>query len=397
VSVTSVFDPWAPEVQADPYPYYRRLRDESPCARLAAEDAWVLSRYEDVRTAARDYRRFSVTEGLGVRRDHMGGNILVQVDPPAHTKSRRAVQPIFLPKTIVSWEERAEVVADELIAAMLEAGTVDFKNEVAMPLVTTITAEMMGLPDDPEMRSRYALWSRRIMEDLDRREGDSDLVDLHGTIAEAQEWFSSHISARDRESRDRPADMIDALMATGGSAHSDDQVTQLALTLLAAGVANTADMMCHALLAMHEFPDQWTLFRKEPDKLAANVVEESVRYGSPAHCVYRLVLEDVDVDGVTLPQGSRVMVLFGSANHDERAFDDPDRFDVMRDRRPGHLGWGAGVHRCLGEPIGQLEGVALIGAMGRAVANFDLDGPVEAYTTTAVRGFDRLPVRARGV
>src|SRR5688572_12990978 len=95
-----IFDPWSAEVQADPYPFYARLRQESPVCRLAAEDAWVVTRYDDVRTVTQDHQRFSVREGLGVRRDHMGGNVLVQKDPPDHTRSRRALQPLFTPKVM---------------------------------------------------------------------------------------------------------------------------------------------------------------------------------------------------------------------------------------------------------------------------------------------------------
>jgi beta-dihydromenaquinone-9 omega-hydroxylase len=393
-----IFDPWSPKVQADPYPFYVELRNRSPVCRIAAQEAWVVTRYEDVKVVTSDFKRFSVKEGLGVRRDHKGGNVLVQVDPPVHTRSRRALQPLFLPKALEQWRERAQVVADELVDETLASGgTVEFKSAIAMPLVLAMTIEMMGLPDTEELRPLYAHWSKRVMEDLDRREGDPDIDDLHRTLGEAIDWFAELIAERYREGREHPRDLIDGIMLTAADGHTEYQITELAMTVLAAGLANTADMMCHGALALCENPDQFDLLRSDPDALAVEAVEETVRFGSPAHCVYRLALDDVEMSGTVIPKSSRVMTLWGSANHDERVFNDPERFDILREHKSKHLGWGTGVHRCIGEHLGRLEGVAVFRALARKVARLELDGPYEPYTTSAVRGFQRLPVRAKAL
>jgi unspecific monooxygenase len=390
-----VFDPWSPEVQANPYPIYAELRARNPVCRIPAPGAWAVTRYDDVRTVTNDWKRFSVREGLSVRRsDHHGGNVLVENDPPAHTRARRALQPMFTPKALAPWQDRAQQIADELVDAMLERGGAEIKTEVADPLVTRLMIELLGLPDDRDLLEVYPLWSKRIMEDLDRRPGDPDIEPLHETLAEAYQWFSDLIDERRRHPRDQPRDLIDGILLTR-DVHTDEQINQIALTVLAAGLANTAEMLCYGTLGLSADPSQLALLRDDPDGLARRTVEESVRWGSPAHCVYRLVLEDVELSGTVIPSDARVMTLWGSANHDESVFEDPERFDIMRDPSIKHLGWGVGVHRCIGEPIGQLEGVALFRALGRKVATIELDGPPEPYTTSAVRGFERLVVTAR--
>lgn len=390
----TMFDPWSPEIQANPYPHYVELRRNSPVCRIPAPDCWVVTRYEDVRTVTNDYKRFSVREGLSVRpADHVGGNVLVENDPPVHTKSRRALQPMFTPKALAPWQERAQEIADELVDEMLERGRGEIKTEVADPLVTSLMIELLGLPDDPELRSAYPLWSKRIMEDLDRRPGDPDIEPLHETLAEAFQWFSDLLDDRRRNPRAEPEDMIDRILLTREDGHTDEQINQIALTVLAAGLANTAEMLCFGTLGLCENAKQWELLKEDPDGRAAATVEESVRWGSPAHCVYRKALTDVELSGTVIPKNSRVMMLWGSANHDESVFEDPERFDIARDPSIKHLGWGVGVHRCIGEPIARIEGIALFRALARKVETIELDGPYEPYTTSAVRGFSSLPVR----
>lgn len=257
-----------------------------------------------------------------------------------------------------------------------------------------MTTEMMGLPDTPEMRPRYALWSRRVMEDLDRREGDPDLVDLQATLVEAMAWFDDLITSRRRSGPHEPADLIDAFIATSAQGFTEYQITELATAILAAGLANTADMMCHGALALAANPDQLELLKSDPDPLCTETVDEAVRFGSPAHCVYRLVLDDVEMSGTVLPKDSRVMTLWGSANRDENVFPDAARFDILRDNKSKHLGWGAGVHRCIGEHIGRLEGAAILKSMATKLDSLELDGPIVRYSTSAVWGFDRLPLLA---
>ena len=184
--MSETFDPWSAEVQANPYPVYAQLRAHSPVCRIPAPDAWAVTRYDDVRTVTNDFKRFSVREGLSVRRaDHVGGNVLVQNDPPVHTISRRALQPMFTPKALARWQRRAQEIADELVDGMLERGGAEMKTEIADPLVTRLMIELLGLPDDAELLEVYPLWSKRIMEDLDRRPGDPDIELLHETLAAA--------------------------------------------------------------------------------------------------------------------------------------------------------------------------------------------------------------------
>jgi cytochrome P450 len=388
------FDPWSAEVLADPYPHYARLRRHSPCARMPAgsADTWVVSRYEDVRALTTDYRRFSVSEGLGVRHERTVRNLLTTQDPPGHTVARRTIQPHLHPRKLTGWPERATVVADQLAEALVTAGGGEFKSQFAMPLVLAITTEMMGLPDDPELLEAYPRWSRRSMEDLDRRDGDPDLPALRADLAEAKTWFVDYIRARRAEQREVPEDLIDTILVTRESSNTELETASLALTLLAAGNQNTADLIVHAVALLGEHPDQWARLTADPDGRAGPALEEALRFASPAQAVFRLMLADVEIAGQTVPAGARVMVLFGSANRDERVFADPDRFDIERTPGAEHLGFGMGVHKCIGMPIARLEGTAALRALGRRAATLELDGPCSPYNTSVVRGYDALPL-----
>jgi cytochrome P450 len=389
------FDPWSPEVLADPYPYYARLRTFAPCARMPAgsADTWVASRYEDVRALLTEYRRFSVSEGLGVRHERTVRNPLTTQDPPGHTAARRTIQPHFLPRRLIGWAQRADAVAAELTDAFVAAGGGEFKGQVAMPLVLRITTEMMGLPDDPELLAAYPRWSRRSMEDLDRRDDDPDLPALRADLAEAKAWFIDFIRARRAEHREAPRDLVDMILETRQSGNTELETISLALTLLAAGNQNTADLIAHAVALLCENPDQWQLLAADPDGHAGATVEEAVRYASPAQAVYRLMLEDVEIAGQAVPKGARVMVLFGSANRDERVFPYPDRFDIERRSTVEHLGFGMGVHKCIGMVIARIEGTATLRALAQRAGRLELDGPYTPYVTSAVRGFEALPVK----
>ena len=214
-------------------------------------------------------------------------------------------------------------------------------------------------------------------------------------MAEAMAWFTELVGARQAEHRTDPVDVMDRMLAAGGGASfSVGDVATLVLSMLAAGTQTTADLLCHTLVVMHANPAQWELLRREPE-LARNAVDELLRYEPPQQGLWRTTLEDVEVAGTVVPRNDRVLIIFASANRDEAKWSDPDIFDITRDASD-HLGFGIGVHRCIGEPLAKIEGIAALERIARRVETFEFAEPYERHNTSIARGFDRMPVVLTG-
>lgn len=383
------FDPWDLEFQADPYTYYAELRRDSPCLELSGTGRWVVSRYDDVRAIDHDYRRFTSTEGMGARREKI--NILVGTDPPQHTQTRRTLQPMFRRDALEHWRVRSVEIVDELLDEALEAGTVEWRSQVAARLPVRVTGELLGIPTDGEMMDTYVRWSRAAFESVDARDGDPKLAEIEAAMTEAMGWFTDLVISRQAEHRSEPVDLMDRMLAAGdGDAFSVSDVATLVLSMLAAGTQTTADLLCHLLVVMDANPAQWELLRREPER-CTNAIDELLRYEPPQQGLWRTTLEDIEIAGTTVPQNDRVLILFGSANRDEAKWPDPDVFDITRNASD-HLGFGIGVHRCIGEPLAKMESTAALERIAHRVKAFELVEPIERHNTSIARGFDRMEV-----
>jgi hypothetical protein len=350
---------------------------------------WVVSRYEHVRAIDHDFRRFTSTEGMGARREKI--NMLVGTDPPQHTQSRRFLQPLFRREALARLKSRAEVIVDELLDEALESGTIEWRSHLATKLPVRVTGELLGIPTEGELTDRYVRWSRAAFESVDLRDGDPEIGEIDASMAEAMAWFTEIVVARQAERRPGQANLIDHVLAAGdGDQFSVSDLATLVLSMLAAGTQTTADLLCHALVIMRANPSEWELLRREPDR-APNAVDELLRYEPPQQGLWRTTVEDVEVGGTTVPANDRVLILFGSANRDEAKWSDPDIFDITRDARD-HLGFGIGVHRCIGEPLARLESIAALQSIARRVKAFEFVESYERHNTSLARGFNRMPV-----
>lgn len=388
-----LFDPWDPAVQADPYPFYAELRRTSPCLNLPGTPYWVVSRYEDVRTVDRDYRRFTSVDGMGVRREEI--NVLLGADPPEHTKTRRLLQPLFSPKALGPWKSRSEQIADEMLDRAVDAGMVEWRSEFAATLPAKVTGELMGIPTDSEMMETYVTWTQAMQDSVNVQADDARLPGINAAMQEAASWFADFVHARRAEHRTEPRDLTDLMMVSYERGDlSIDNVAVLAMSILAAGLQTTADMLCHMLVVMQEFPDQWESLRRQPE-LAANAVNELLRYESPQQGLWRTTAQDVEIAGTTVPRNDRVLILLGSANRDDAKWTDPDVFRINRDASD-HIGFGFGVHRCIGEGLAKVEGTAALDRIARRVESYEFVEPYDRHNGSIQRGFDRMPVALTG-
>jgi cytochrome P450 len=388
------YDPFDPEVIADPYPHYARLRDEAPCYHNEQRGIWVLSRYDDVSAALRNTRVFSSNQGVGYEKRPVP--MMIAYDPPQHTRLRRIVSSQFTPRQIAQLRPRVEQIAASLLDPLLGAGTVDWVDQVALPLPVSVIAELMGVP--PERRADFKRWSSATVEamggavDLDPQER----MRLEGVIVEFAQYFMGVIEERRAAGgADGKADDLISLLLR---ANRDDEerlqaheIVSFCVLLLVAGNETTTSLMGNGALALLEDPAQWKEVREDPQLVPA-LIEEALRYDSPIQGFFRNTLSETQVAGRTIPADSKVMVLYGSANRDPRQFEDPDVFRVRR-HPEDHLAFGAGPHVCLGAQLARLEAEVLVRCFLERARGLRREGDPVRTRNPLLRGLARLPVQ----
>ena len=364
------YDPFDPTVVADPYPVYRWLRDEAPLHHSLVTDTFVLSRYEDVSWALADTDLFSSDAMRGVLlgqptgvgeerrpREAATGN-LVAIDPPGHTELRRIVNRGFTPRTVNGWRPRI----DELVRGFLgevSGDRLDVVGQLAIPLPVRVIAELLGA--DAERSADFRAWadaSTRASNGSSRGEVDEEAV---MSILAMAEHLGTEIDARQTSPRD---DLLTTLVrARGDEALTREEAVGFAALLLFAGTETTTNLIGNACLALLSEPDERRALVKDPSRLPA-VIEETLRWESPVQYVFRRATRPFERHGVEVPADSWVTLVLGAANRDPRHWG-PDAEEFRPDRDVvGHVGFGFGVHFCLGAALARHEATAALGALG---------------------------------
>jgi cytochrome P450 len=386
------FNPFLPEVIANPYPMYHRLRQEDP-VHLSPLGIWALSRYDDAAMLLRDPRfgRRGFQQILESRfgRQGLGQSMLFQ-DPPDHTRLRTLVSKAFTPRVIEGMRGHIQHVVDGLLDTVEAAGRMDVVADLAYPLPVIVICEMVGVP--AEDRDKFRDWSYAIARSLDAIAVPNE--ELARRANEAQDALTQYFARLIEERRRAPrADLLSALIAAeeAGDRLSTPELFATGILLFIAGHETTVNLIGNGTLALLKNPDQLQRLRAEPG-LIAGAVEELLRYDSPVQRTGRLLYEDVTIDGKTIPKGSIAVALIGAANRDPAHFPDPDRLDITRsDNR--HLAFGWGIHFCLGAPLARLEGQIAFGTLLRRFPRLALGAEeVEYRETSTLRGLRALPV-----
>ena len=353
------YDPFSPAFQADPFPVYRWMRDEAPVFYSEKWNWWALSRFDDVRAAALDPATYLSFEGIDIddtAKDQNPPGFLPNVDNPRHDQIRAVVQPPLLPGRIAEREGVVRATVRRLIDAWRHRGAVDLAQELAWPLPNEVFFDLLGLPAEGPDRARLERW---VHELKDRKPDDARLTPVaKAATAGIQSYFVDLLHERRREPR---ADLVTHLVNAEidgvpfAEEHIDDasEVMGLMLVLFLGGVESTAGLVGTLFKLLAENPDQRAVLRENP-ALIPDAVEEAIRIATPLQLVGRTTSREVTLHGVTIPAGGRVVLVYGAANRDERRFPDPDRFDVTRGKQR-HLGFGEGMHGCIGAPLARLE------------------------------------------
>jgi unspecific monooxygenase len=361
----AVFDPWSAEFLADPCPAYAELRERGRVHWFEPTRQWLVPHHADVSALLRDRRlgrsyqhRFSHEEfGRGAPPpEHepfhvLNDNGMLDLEPPDHTRIRRLVSKAFTPRTVSRLEPYITELASSLVAGLVAEGGGDLLASVAEPLPVAVIAHMLGIPESD--RALLRPWSADIcgMYEL------NPSPETARRAVRASLEFSSYLRELIAVRRGAPGeDLLSGLIAAheDGEHLSEQEVISTCVLLLNAGHEATVNATANGWYALFRHPAQLAALRADPEALLPSAVEELMRYDTPLQLFERWVLDDIEIDGVTIERGAEVALLFGSANHDPAVFARPEELDLTRAENP-HISFGAGIHYCIGAPLARLE------------------------------------------
>ncbi|NMO38312.1 cytochrome P450 [Streptomyces sp. GMY01] len=398
------FAPWDPAFVAAPYPAYAELRARGRVLRYEPTDQWLVPRHADVAALLRDrrlgrtYRHRFTHEEFGrtppppahepfhVLNDHG----MLDLEPPDHTRIRRLVSKAFTPRTVERLKPYVHELAGRLVGALVEAGGGDLLADVAEPLPVAVIAEMLGIPeaDRPLLRP----WSAAICGMYELNPSEETAARAVRASVEFSEYLRELIAAR----REKPGeDLISGLIAAHdeGDRLTEQEMISTAVLLLNAGHEATVNATVNGWWALFRNPDQLAALRAD-HALVPTAVEELMRYDTPLQLFERWVLDDIEIDGTTIPRGAEIAMLFGSANHDPEVFAAPDRLDLARRDNP-HISFSAGIHYCIGAPLARIELAASMTALLDRAPALALAAEPERKPNFVIRGLKGLAVTVR--
>ncbi len=392
------FDPFSQEFFDGAYDTYRRLRDEAPVYYSAKWDFWALSRYDDVAPATKDHETYSSAKGatLDMVKAHDDAipvpKVIISMDPPEHQKMRKLVSNVFTPRAIASLESMVSEKVRERIEA-LDPSSFDVVADFSALFPNDVITTMLGVPEEDRDQIRH--WVDLLLE---RHPGEI-AVPATGFEASMNTGIYYYKLIQDRRAAPQD-DMISRLIET--EIERDGQVEKLtdvdiagfATLLGGAGAETVTKLIGNAIVAFADFPDQWQKLRADRSKIPA-AVEELLRYEPPSQYQVRTATRDVTLHDQTIPVGSAVLLMTGSATRDERMFTDPDRVDIDRERKMGfNLALGYGIHSCLGAALARMEGRIALEALLDVIPEYEVDRDgLRRVAMSNVCGWSNVPVR----
>lgn len=383
------FDPYSHAVHDDPYPHYQALRDREPVYFNETYGFWILSRYEDVQMALRDFRHFSNSEGVALEAQTTRGSLpmVINLDPPDHTRNRKVISGLLTPDRIARLEPYIREKSRALLAPFLATGNIDILADFAVYLPMSVIGRLMKVPEQDEDFVRI---NTDIL--VQREEGQ---FEVPKAAAEAYIRLAVYMDELIKKHWDDEPDdtLISAIIAAEKAGQlSHDEVLGFMIILGVAGNETTTKMIGNMMYRLWQFPEQRRKLVENPALIPA-AIEELMRFDGSSQLIGRTVIEDITLHGKTLKKGQRVGLLLISANRDERRFPDPDLFDVSRDTR-GHMGFGFGIHACVGAALARLEGKVAFEEILKVMPHYEIDAlKLARMHSPNVRGFTHVPLR----
>jgi 4-methoxybenzoate monooxygenase (O-demethylating) len=386
--VSSV-DPFSNEFLTDPYPHHQTLREAGPVVWLERYGIWAMARHQEVRDALTDYQTYCSSAGVGLsdfRKETpwRPPSIILEADPPLHTRTRAVLTRILLPAAINKLRTTFEREAEALVARLVESREFDGIADLAEAYPLKVFPDAVGLSEDG--RENLLPYGSMVFNSFGpRNELFNQAMANAGPV---RDWIMSKCSRAALAPDGLGMQIFDAVDA---GELTEEEAGMLVRSFLSAGVDTTVYGLGNTLYCMARYPEQWTALRENPG-LIRGAFEEVLRFEAPLQTFFRTTTRAVDVSGIGVGKGEKVLLFFAAANRDPRRWNNPDIFDVKR-RAAGHMTFGTGIHGCVGQAVARLETEAVLTALARRVASFELTAEPKRRLNNTLRGLDTLPLR----
>jgi 4-methoxybenzoate monooxygenase (O-demethylating) len=388
---TSDLDPFCTEFFEDPFPAHAALRDAGPVVQLTRYGIYGVARYAEVRTVLSDWQTYCSSRGVGLTDFAKGKawrpkSLVLETDPPLHDRTRNVLNRVLSPAVVRDLRGRFAEAAETLVDELLVGGSFDAISDLAEAYPLSVFPDAMGMARE---NRRYLLpYGNMVFNSFGPRNEffETAIADAEPVLAWLQEQMQRHSFAPGSFGA-----VIHEASDTGELTREEAPV--VARSLLTAGVDTTVSGIGAAVYCLARFPAQFAKLRADPS-LARAAFEEAVRYETPVQTFLRTTTRDVELGGTPVGEGEKVLMFLGAANRDPRQWERPDDYDITR-KTAGHVGFGMGIHQCVGQLLARLEGECILGTLARKTTAIEITGvPKRRYNNT-LRGLASLPVRLK--
>jgi len=382
-------DPFDEAFLRDPWPHHERLRDVGPVVYLERYGVWSVARHENVVATLHDWATFGSGAGAGManfRRETpwRKPSIILEADPPLHTRTHKVLMRVLSPQALRVLRPAFEHAAEALVDALAERGTFDGAEDLAKAFPLRVFPDAVGLRE--EGREKLLVFGDMVFNAFGpRNERLERALAATGIVLPAIMEMCARESLTDDGLGARVYDAVDREELTA------EEAALLVRSLLSAGLDTTINSLAAALMCLARDPEAFERLRGDP-ALARTAFDEAIRLESPVQTFFRTTSHASEIGGVAIPQDAKVLMFLASANRDPRRWDHPERYDLSR-RTGGHVGFGSGIHRCVGEALARLEGEAVLGALARRVRRLQLLGEPQLRINNTIRGYASLPLK----
>jgi cytochrome P450 len=381
-------DPFATSFFEDPYPAQEALREAGPVVYLDKWTVYGVARYAEVHAVLNDPLTFCSSRGVGLsdfnkEKPWRPPSLILEADPPAYTRTRAVLSKVLSPAVMKQIRDRFAAAAEAKIDELLERRTIDAIPDLAEAYPLSVFPDAMGL--QAEGREHLLAYAGVVFNAF----GPPN--ELRQTAIERSAPHQAYVAQQCQRANLTPGGFGACVHAfTDSGEIRPDEAPLLVRSLLSAGLDTTVNGLGAAVYCLARFPDQMARLRDDPS-LARNAFEEAVRFESPVQTFFRTTTREVEIGGHVVGEGEKVLMFLGAANRDPRRWDAPDRYDVTR-KTSGHVGFGSGIHMCVGQLVARLEGEVVLAALARKARSIEINGPVRRRYNNTLRGLESLPV-----
>ena len=384
----SDIDPFSKEYLIDPYPFHEQLREAGPVVWMSKWNCWGTGRYKEMNEVLADPKTFCSGAGVGLanfndKKPWRPPSMLLEADPPAHTMRRAVVAKVLSAGNLRRLRADFEVEAAALVERLLEKKQVDAVAEIAEPYILKVFPDSVGIGESG--RENLIPYGAMVFNALGP-ENEIFHESMRG-MKEVSEWIMSSF----RRENLRPGGLGQEVYAAADAGQVTlEEAPILVRSFLSAGVDTTVNAIGNALWCFANHPDQWQIFRANLS-LARQMFEEVLRFESPFQSYFRTSTQDTSIAGTAIANNQKFFMSVGAANRDPRRWEDANSFNIER-QTTGHMGFGGGIHGCIGQMIARLEIEVLLTAMARRISAIEISGPTTPRLNNVLRGFETLPV-----